>query len=469
MPKSKKTDKDVQAQETDPTEKKQDKATTSQSPSDLMEAHALRFFETDDDTLPLSKHFLLVTVFGFFVLFVVWANIATLDEVTRGDGKIIPSTEVQALQSLDPGIVEEFLVREGESVEKGQVLVKLRDIEASSDLGANKARYFGLLASITRLQAEAEGLDKVKFSDEVIAAAPNSVREELNAFRANKIQIDGQINVLKNQKSQREQEVRELNTRIADTRRLIALQQQEMDMIKPLVDRGSAPPLELLQLRRGLQEQRAEINGLNSSLPRARSAIDEAVSRIEEVTSTAKANAQIELTTKLTELNEVKEQLSGLQERKGRKEMRSPVSGIIQEITVTTVGGVVRAGEDLIKIVPEGDQLIVEARVKPSDRAFIYPGQAAVIKLTSYDFSIYGGLKGELIDISADTIEDEQGETFYRVRLRTYDKELRRKNEVLPIIPGMVASVDILTGKKTVMGYLLKPFIKTLDNAMNER
>lgn len=435
---------------------------------DMAQAHAESFFEADDQ-VPLSKHFLLLTIGAFFLLFVVWSNIATLDEVTRGDGKIIPSTEVQALQSLDPGIVDEFLVKEGDEVDVGQVLMRLRDIEASSDLGANRARYLGLLASITRLQAQAEGKDTVVFPDEVIKGAPNSVTEELNAFRANQLQLDGQINVIKKQITQREQEVDEINTRIGDLRGVIQLQTQEKNMIAPLVERGSAPKLELMQLERGIKEKVSELNGLKSSLPRAKSAVDEAMARLTEATSAAKAQAQSELATKLTEMNEIRERLSALTERKTRKEIKSPVSGTIQELTMNTVGGVVRAGEDLIKIVPKDDQLIVEARVKPSDRAFIYPGQPAVIKLTAYDFSIYGGLKGELLDISADTIEDEKGNSFYRVRLRTYETELKRKGEILPIIPGMVASVDILTGKKTVMQYLLKPLIKTIDNAMNER
>ncbi len=434
----------------------------------IAEARAISFFDADDQ-IPLSKHFLLVAITLFFVVFVVWSNMAMLDEVTRGDGKVIPSSEVQSLQSLDPGIVEEFLVKEGDLVERGQVLVRLRDIEASSDLGANRARYLGILASITRLQAQAEGRDEVIFPDEVKQEAANSVVEELNAFRANKLQLQGQLNVLKQQIMQREQELDELNTRIGDIKGVIHLQRRERNMIKPLVDKGSAPQLELLQLDRGIKEKVSELNGLTSSVPRTKTAIAEAQARLDEVVQTSKTEAQVELASRLTELNEIRERLSGLQERKVRKEMKSPVSGTVQELTVNTVGGVVRAGEDLIKIVPKDDQLIVEARVKPSDRAFIYPGQPAVIKITAYDYSIYGGLKGELLDISADTIEDDQGNPYYRVRLRTFETELKRKGEILPIIPGMVASVDILTGEKTVMQYLLKPFIKTLDNAMNER
>lgn len=431
-------------------------------------ARAISFFDADDQ-LPLSKHFLLVTITLFFVFFIIWANFSMLDEVTRGEGKIIPSTDVQALQSLDPGIAEEFLVQEGDVVEPGQVLVRLRNIEASSDLEANRVRFLGLQASIARLQAEAENREAVEFPQEVRDQAPQSVAEELNVFRANRVQLQGQTKVLEEQLKQREQELDELTTRINDLQGVIRLQRQERAMIAPLVARGSAPRMELLQLDRALKERQTELNGLKTSEPRILSAIEEAKARLAEVKQAAAAEAQEDLASRLVELNEIRERLSGLQERKVRREIRSPVAGVVQELTMNTVGGVVRAGEDLIKIVPKDDQLIVEARVQPSDRAFIYPGQQAVVKLTAYDFSIYGGLRGELISISADTIEDDQGNSFYRVRLRTYDKELKRKGEILPIIPGMVASVDILTGQKSVMQYLLKPFIKTLDNAMNER
>ncbi len=432
------------------------------------QAHLLTIFEADDD-LPLSQHLLFVGIIGFFVIAIFWANLATLDEVSRGEGKVIPSTDIQAIQVLEAGLVEEFLVNEGEEVEAGQVLLRLSDIEASSNLGANQARYLGLLASITRLQAEAEGKATVEFPEDVMKGAPNSVTEEMNAFRATRQQIIGQTNILDQQLIQREQEVRELETRVSDIRGVLRLQQEEKAMIEPLIERGSAPRMELLQLERSIKEKTTELNSALSSLPRARSAVSEAKARKADIETSARAQAQTELSAKLIELSEIKERLSALKDRKTRTEIRSPVNGTIQEISINTVGGVARPGEDIIKIVPKDDQLIVEAKVKPSDRAFIYPGQPAMVKITAYDFSIYGGLKGEVVDISADTIEDEKGNSFYRVRLRTYETELKRKGEILPIIPGMVASADILTGQKTVMQYLLKPFIKTLDVAFTER
>lgn len=436
--------------------------------ADLAEAKALAMLDVEDD-LPLSKHMLLGFIALFFIIFIVWANLAPLDEVTRGEGKVIPSTEVQALQSLEAGIVEEFLVKEGEEVTAGQVLVRMSDIEASSDLGANNARYLGLLASITRLQAEAEGKSNIIFPPEVMKGAPSSVTEEMNAFRANQLSVQNQLNILEQQSAQREQEVRELDSRVSDTRGVIRLQQQEMDMIAPMVASGSAPKLELLQLERTIKEKTAELNGYLSSLPRAKSAIGEVRARMNDIKSTAKAQAQTELAAKQIELSEIGERLGALKDRKTRTEIKSPVNGTIQDITINTVGGVVRPGEDFIKIVPKDDQLIIEAKVKPSDRAFIYPGQKAVIKITAYDYSIYGGLEGELVDISADTFEDEKQNTFYKVKLRTYETQIKHDGETLPITIGMVASVDILTGKKTVMEYILKPLIKTMGDAMNER
>jgi adhesin transport system membrane fusion protein len=258
---------------------------------DKATAHFLAVFDSDDE-MPASKHILFLAITGFFIIFVLWANWASLEEVTRGDGKIIPSSEIQALQTLDAGIVEEFLVREGAQVEKGQVLMRLNAIEASSDLGANRARYFGLLASITRLQAEAEGKNIVEFPDEVMKASPSSVTEELNAFRANVQQQNGQLNILEQQLQQRESEIREMQMRASDIRGVISLQRQEKEMVEPLVARGSAPKLELLQLERVIKEKSQELNSTTSGLPRARSAVREVNARIKDLKSSYRACSQ---------------------------------------------------------------------------------------------------------------------------------------------------------------------------------
>lgn len=433
-----------------------------------LEATADRYFMVDDE-LPLRKHLLLVSVFLFFVVIMLWAMFSPLDEMTKGEGRVIPSSEVQVIQNLEGGIVEGFLVKEGEAVKKGQVIMRLRDVGATADLGTNTAKYLGLLATTTRLQAEADGKSTVEFPEAVMKGSPQSVSDELAAFRANQEKLRSATLVYEQQLMQRQQEVTELNSKASDLRSVINLSRKEKSMIEPLVARGSAPQIELIQLERGIRERETELNGVLSSLPRANSAIGEAKARIEEAQNTFRAQAQVDLSAKMTEINSLKAGITALEDRKDRTEITSPVNGTIQDFKVNTVGGVVRPGDPIVEIVPRDEQLLVEAKVRPSDIAFIYPGQSAMVKITAYDFSVYGGLKGEVTDISADTIQNEKGEHFYRVRVRTNENHLVRKGEVLPIIPGMVAQVDILTGKKTILEYLCKPFVKTLKGAMTER
>lgn len=433
-----------------------------------VQAKADKFFTTDED-IPLHQHILLVSIAAFFGLFIIWANFATLDEVTRGQGRIIPSSEIQKMQSLEGGIVDEFMVKEGDEVKAGQLLLRLRDIQATSDLGSNQKRVLGLQAKIARLQAESEGKTTPVFPEAVMKGVPDSVSEELNTFRANQSNLTNQLTVTEQQLAQRKQEISELSGRINDVRAVISLARQEMETIRPLVERGSAPKLELLQKERDLKERQTELNSLESSVPRIQATMQEAEARIKEVKSSFQAQAQTELAATQIELNSLGETLGALQDRKTRTEIKSPVNGYVKDIAVSTVGGVVQPGMDLIEIVPKDDQLLVETQVRPSDIAFLHPGQKAVVKITAYDFSIYGGLKGEVVDISADTILNEKDEHVYRVRVRTFETTLKRKGEVLPIIPGMVASVDILTGKKSVMEYILKPIVKTLDESLGER
>ncbi len=430
-------------------------------------AHADRLLSTDED-LPLSRHVILISICTFFALFFLWASFAHLEETTRGDGKVIPSKEIQKLSSLEGGIIDELMVKEGDEVKAGQIVVRLRNIAASSDLGSNEVRYYGLLAAVTRLQAEVEGRVPV-FSDEINKNAPQAVSEEMNAYRANVDKVNSQTIILQQQKSQRSQELSELQIKSGDVNGQLSLAREEMNMVRPLVERGSAPKMELLQIERVIKEKQTELNSVNSAVPRARSAIAEADARIRDVVSQSRAAAQTELAAKMSEMNAIKQGLAGLVDRKDRTEMKSPVNGFVKDIKVYTVGGVVQPGQDFIEIVPKDDQLLVEARIKPKDIAFLYPDQHAMVKISAYDFAIYGGLKGKVVGISPDAVTDEKGESFYLVRVLTEENALKRKDEVLPIIPGMVATVDILTGRKTVMEYLLKPFIKTLSGAMNER
>lgn len=434
-----------------------------------VQAHADHYFNTDDE-LPLSKHVLLFTIAAFFFVFIVWANFATIDELTRGEGRVVPSFEVQKIQSLEGGIIDEFLVHEGDSVTKDQPLIRMRDIQAASDLGVNRKKYLALEAKVTRLKAIADGqTDPPPFPDEVMKGAPESVHEELDAWRAAMQNRHSQLDVLEAQLKQKQSDVQQLNARIADLRGSVGVTAEQKNMVAPLVARGSAGKLELLQIERELKDKQTELNGAQSALPSAQSAVKEVEARIKELDSSIRAQAQSDLAQATADMNAIKETLSALQDRKMRTEIKSPVNGVVQSIKNTTIGGVVQPGAEVIEVVPNDAPLLVEARVRPSDIAFLHPGQAATVKITAYDYSIYGGLKGDVYDISADTITDEKGQTFYRVRVKTKQTYLMHKGQRLNIIPGMVARVDILTGKRTVMEYLLKPFIKTIDDAMRER
>lgn len=420
------------------------------------------------DGIAWRDHILLYFIAGLLGLFILWANLATLEEVSRGEGKVIPSSEIQVIQSLEGGIIESFPVKTGDRVEKGQVILHLRNEQFKSDLSASQQKYYGLLATVTRLQAEADDTP-LEFPDEVTKLVLDSVKAERDAYDANRKQREGQLAVLEQQREQRQQEVTELQRRIADISSVLGLAQEERAMVAPMVERGAANKMELLQLDRQIAQQRAELNGLRLALPRSQTAVKEADERINELKSGFRATAQRELAEKTIEMNTVRETMTAHKDRTERSEIRAPMDGIVKDIKISTVGGVARAGEPIMEIVPVDDLLVVEARIKPSDIAFINPGQKAVVRLSSYDFSIYGAMQGNVTEVGADSFTTEKGESFYRVRVETSAEKLRKGDKEYDIKSGMQATVDIITGRKTVMQYLLKPFIKASQTALRER
>ncbi len=440
------------------------------SAKDLRKMDITREYGDEGSLYGISKyeHLLLYSIAVFFIIAAIWASFTELDEVTRAEGKVIPSSEVQVIQNLEGGIVEDILVKEGDVVKAGQVILRMRNVQAKSEYLSNRKRYLSLLATVVRLQAEAEGKTP-KFSKKLVKEAPDAVSRETSAFEANKRETKSQSNVLEQQLKQRKQEVRELQKRISDLSRVIRLTQKEHEMIKPAVAKGAAPKIELVQLERQLAEQQSELNGLRLALPRTKSSVREAEERLTEQNSAFRAKAQRELAEKRAELESLKEALTAYKDRDERTEIKSPVYGTVKDIKVNTIGGVIRPGDPIMEIVPLNDQLLIEAKIRPSDIAFIYPSQKAIIKITAYDFSVYGGLDGEVIDISADTIADEEGNSFYRVKVRTIETSLKRAGKEYKIIPGMTTSVDIITGKKSIKDYILKPFIKASQTALRER
>lgn len=411
-------------------------------------------------------HIMLFTIVLFFVAFITWAYNATLDEVTRGEGRIIPSSQTQIVQHLEGGIVSEILVREGQIVLQGDPLMRIENRVAEADLAEKRKQYVNLLATAARLEAEATGAQTIDFPQDVITRAPELATAEQRLFERRTDQLEQQIQILQEQSAQKRQELQEISNTRSQAEKQLALADQEYKLLKPLVDQGVSARIDLIRLEQKMEELRAQVQSAKSAVPRLQSALNEARRRIEEKTSSFRTEAQQELNNTRVEASRLYEDISAGIDRATRTEVRSPVKGTVNKLLINTIGGVVRPGDDLVEIVPLEDALLVEARIKPSDRAQLFPGLKAVVKLSAYDFSIWGGLDAELIDISADTITDEQGETFYRIRLRTDETSLGPDK---PITTGMTASVDILTGEKTVLQYLLKPILKAQQNALRER
>ena len=405
----------------------------------------------------------------FFGVMGVWANYAILDEVTRGEGTIIPSSRTQVIQNLEGGILAEILVHEGDIVEAGDVLVRIENTVAKASLEDARSQYLTLLATEARLVAEIEGLDKPDFPISVLNEAPTVASDQLRLFNARKRQLDAQISVLKSQAQQRKQEVAEMNSRLRQLEQSLSLAREELAITSPLVQKGVMPRIELIRIERQVADLEGEIRTIRTAIPRLQAAQQEANQRIDEMRLTAETEASNELNSTRAELKSISQSLFAGEDRVTRTAVTSPVRGTVKDMKITTVGGVIQPGEDIMEIVPLDDTLIVEARIRPADIAYLRPDQRAVIKVSAYDISIYGGLTAKLERISADTIKDEQGESFYHVYLRTEENSLRHQGEDLPIIPGMTVTAEILTGEKSVLDYLLKPILKARDSALRER
>jgi adhesin transport system membrane fusion protein len=416
-------------------------------------------------------YFLSIIVLSFVAIFLVWANKAVLDEVTRGDASVIPSGHNQVVQNLEGGILAELLVHDGELVNRNDVLLRIANTTAASNLQEMRAQYYALMGQIARLSAEANGKDVV-FPDELRQEAPQVANNEDSLHRARMLQLETQSAVIQDQVTQREGEISELRGRLQALTRNLELAKEERAITIPLVPVGAAARVDLVRLERQVADLEGQVNSVRLSIPRAEAALTEAKRRVDEKDATFRSDALGELNQRRNQFAAMAERIQAERDRVTRTEVRSPVRGTIKEVKVNTVGGVIRPGQDLIEIVPLEETLLIEARIRPADIAFLRPGQQAMVKITAYDFSIYGGLRASLEQISADAIKDERGdksETFFRIRLRTDKNSLGTDEHPLPIIPGMTATVDILTGQKTVLDYLLKPIFKARDRALRER
>lgn len=428
-------------------------------------------FATDADVAilrqePLRARVLLRSIGIVFTVFLLWAAVAQLDEVTRGEGKVIPSKQVQVLQSIDGGLVSEILVHEGDVVQADQLLIKIDETRFVSSVKENRAQYLGLVARSARLKAMSDGKPFVP-PPEVMKDTPEIVEQERQLYEAKRDEMNAAVSIARQQLAQRQQEQNEAQARRAQASQGYELTSKELSVTRPLINSGAVSEVELLRLERDVSRYRGERDMASAQITRLQAAISEAQRKIEEVELTFRNDAGKELSETNAKLSSLAEGSVALSDRVKQSSIRSPVKGTVKRLLINTVGGVVQPGKDMIEIVPLEDALLLEAKVQPRDIAFLRPGQPAMVKFTAYDFSVYGGLEGTLEHIGADTVMDDKGNAFYVVRVRTNKPGFGDAN--LPIIPGMVAEVDILTGKKSVLAYLLKPVLRAKSVAMTER
>ncbi len=414
---------------------------------------------------PLRARILVRALLGVFVLFVVWAAVVKVDEVTRGDGKVIPSRQLQILQSLDGGIVSGINVAEGDVVDAGQVLLQVDTTRSESLFRENRSQYLALSAKAARLSALGEG-KPFDVTDDIEKEAPKTVEDERSLYEAANNEMQAQIAIAQQQQVQRQQELSEARVRQLQAAQALESVTREYSVTKPLLASGAVSEVDLLRLERDISRFRGERDVASTQISRAQAAINEAARKIQEVELNTRNTARKEYSETMAKLNALIESSSGLADRVTQSAIRSPVKGTVSRLLVNTVGGVVQPGRDIVEIVPSEDQLLLEAKVLPKDIAFLRPGQKAMVKFTAYDFSIYGGIEATLEHIGADSVTDEKGNTFYTVRVRTNRPSLSGD---LPIIPGMVAEVDIITGEKSILNYLLKPVLRAKQAALSER
>jgi len=417
---------------------------------------------------PRAAFLIVKCTLAFLVIAIVWAAFSPLDEITVGEGKVIPSSQVQIIQNLEGGIVSKIPVKVGDLVQKGQIVLQLDETRFASSMGESKAKNNALYAKVGRLSAESTGQPFVPPGD-LVRDNPSIAREEKVLFDSRQRELTATLSVLTQQASQRGQELVEKRARLVQLQDNYTLIDRELKMSKPLVAQGVLSEVEILRLERQVGEIRGEMEATRLAIPRLEAQIAEARSKSEGALAKYRSDAANELALARAEYAGTSASNLAVEDRLARTAVRSPLSGIVKSMKVTTVGGVIQPGMDVMEIVPVEGILIIEAKVRPGDVGFLRPGQSALVKISAYDFSIYGGLEAVVENITADSITNDKNESWYIVRVRTEKSGLGTPQKPLTIIPGMLATVNIRTGEKSLLSYLLKPVMKAKSNALTER
>jgi membrane fusion protein, adhesin transport system len=417
----------------------------------------------------VAANLLLYGIGGFFVLFLLWAAFAKLDQVTRGTGKVIPSSNLQVVQNLEGGIVREILVTQGQPVKKDEVLLRMDATQFAAEFAKGREGYNVLVAKITRLQAEANRGNLI-FPSGLYRAAPDIVAAESNLFQARIAELNAGISVAQSRLDQARQAQAEAQGRAMTAAQARRLATEELQMIAPLVEKGIEPRIELLRAQGRVSEADGAASAAGSAAAQAQSAVNTSLAELAQIRGRYQSRAQEELTAAKAELAASGQELPALQDRMTRTDVMAPIAGTVNRVLVATLGGVVRPGEPLVEIVPRDDALLVEAQIKPADIGFLRQGQKALVKITAFNFSRYGGLDGQVSYISPDAVKDERtGETHYVIRVRTTKSVVETPDGPQPITAGMIAEVDVLGTKRSVLDYILSPIKDVGGKALRER
>jgi len=421
------------------------------------------------DDSPRVMRITLWAIFAFFICMFFWSALADIDEVSRGEGRAIPSARLQKIQNLEGGIVAQVYVRDGDIVNAGAPLIRLDDTRFRSNAEETGADRLALRARVERLTAQTNGDTTLTLSPDIVKDAPDIAKGEMELFTSINNRVNSAIAGLNEQLVQKKQELLDMQAKAGQYRKSLQLLQQEISLSVPLISKGAISRVEVLRLQRTEVETRGQLDTTTVAIPGAVAAVKEIESKIKETLDNTRSDALTQLNQARTDLSKAEATNKAIEDRVNRTMVVSPVRGIVQQVMVNTIGGVIQPGNDMVEIVPLDDTLLIEAKIRPQDIAFIHPGQEAMVKFSAYDYTIYGGLPAKLVQISPDTVTDKDGNSFYVIRLRTDKNHLGTDDKPLLIIPGMVASVDIITGKRTILQYLLKPLLRARADALHER
>ncbi|MDX8502470.1 HlyD family type I secretion periplasmic adaptor subunit [Mesorhizobium sp. VK4C] len=425
-----------------------------------------------EDRPPLFASASVYIIGALFVAFTAWASFAEVDEIARGDGKVIPASKTQIIQASEAGVVQEIAVKIGQTVKKNDLIIRLDNTGNVSSLGEEQAKARALQARIARLKFEQGGNVEGSFPcpADIQKAAPEICDNEQKLLVARRENFEVKLSVLKSRLDQREKELDEATANSDRLSKSLAVSDQETALVESMVKKGLMARTEQIRVEREQTDLHGQLNLAGETIKKTKSAITEAQLQVDELGLQLQQEALSDLTQALADLSVVDETIRGATDKVARTDIRSPVDGIVNTLDVNTLGAFVQPGAVVAGIVPTSETLLVEARVSPRDVAFIQPEQDALIKVTAYDFSIFGGIEGKVSNITADSLVDQKtGEPYYQVRVATEKSTLQRNGKSYSIIPGMICSVDIKTGRKTILNYLLKPINKARQEAMSER